>query len=462
MQSLRSRLSKTNNDSGISLIELVVSMMIFALLGAGFVTSMVAVTKMTSDARNRVVAANLASSAVDRARTSTDVMKVVSETSHPLVDGTQFHVALVALWDTNGTGPVGQCSAGGGDLRYKRINVSVTWDGMRGDAPPVRSDSQVAPSTRISDPEKGVIVVSVRKASGEGNPGIKVQALRAAVDPAGAVSVATTPTTDAQGCAYLLNVAPGNYDVSISKASSSPALIDNNQVLAPAAVVEVSKGSSGTAPFQFDQAGVFTPRYASNFAGGTVLLPQSMDTSFVNSYGVYLSSTYGPFRLHPYTAGYSILAGKLATHGSVATDCQSIDPAAWPTVIDASGTLSATRAPVATAPGGSAAVDVRMGVAEITGTSNGYIKATAQSVGPADTGDPGCAVPSSYVYKLPSSGKANLALPFGSWVLTSGNSITQGTSVGIDKITPLALATERVVGGSVVVTVDPRQITVGP
>ena len=104
-----------------------------------------------------------------------------------------------------------------------------------------------------------------------------------------------------------------------------------------------------------------------------------------------------------------------------------------------------------------------MGVATVTGLSNGRIKAVAQTTGPTDSGDPGCATPSTYIYTLPSSGTANLALPFGSWVLTSGNTTAQTTPVVAASIVPRTRGVVTVGAGGVdVLTMDPREVVPTP
>jgi hypothetical protein len=100
-----------------------------------------------------------------------------------------------------------------------------------------------------------------------------------------------------------------------------------------------------------------------------------------------------------------------------------------------------------------------MGVATITGLAGGsYVKAVAQTTGPSGTADPGCAAPSTYVIQLPATGPANIALPFGSWVLTSGNSASQTTPVGAAAIMTQTPNSVNAVSGTTVLTLDPRQV----
>jgi type II secretory pathway pseudopilin PulG len=447
----------SEREAGVSLIEVMVAMLLFAIMSLGLATSMVTALKVTDNSRNRVVAANLAAEAIDTARGTTDIMNVVSAANDVTVDGKTFRVAVDARWVGTVAGSDGQCSAGAGVLRYKRVNVAVTWNGMLA-APPVRADTQVTPSKRVSDPDRGVIVVSVRTASGAANPGIEVTAVPSPLGANGAQAISATPVTDAQGCAYLLNVAPGTYVVSVSKPGAVPAYIDSSQSLTPSFSVDVVAESSGTAAFQFDQAGTFTVSYASNFTTEPVVLPGVMQTTFANDFGTYVSNSPSASQLHPFTAGYSVIAGKLAETGSAAPSCQSVDPGAWLSTTNGGVTLVGRRPPrVAADPGGTVAVGVPMGVVKVTGPPGAYLKAVAQPLLPpplGPPGDPGCDEQLMYLYQLPVTGTANVALPFGSWALTTGDATSQPTPVAAPAIAPLTRGTVNVLSG--VVTVDPR------
>lgn len=449
----------------MTLVEVLTAMVIFAIISVGLASAMVTSLRMTDNARHRVAATNLASEAVDTARASTNLLALVTNTTHPVVDGTNFHVKTAALWLGSESGATGQCSAGGGTLQHKQINVSVTWDGMLAPGNPVRSDTLVAPSSRVNDPEKGVIVASVRTASGAPSVGVKVAAVPKSPDPAGAVAIPATPVTDAQGCAYFLNVVPGNYVVSVSMAGAVPAYVSDTQELLPKAAVKVTKGSSGTAPFQFDQAHKYSLNYATNFTSAPVVFPETLDKTFVNSYGIFTSTAAGPFTLHPFGAGYTFVAGKLAANGSTASGCQSVDPGAWLPTTVGSETFAGIRHPeAAPAPGKSLTVNVPMGVAQVKGPGGAKIKAVAQFTGPVGSGDPGCEEPSTYRFTLPTSGSANLALPFGSWVLTSGNATAQTAVIPATSIVPLTrgAVSTTMPSGPIILTMDPRELVVAP
>ncbi len=440
-------------DFGFSLIEVMVAMMIFTIMSVGVAYSILNVLTLTSDARSRQTAANLAATAIDADRAVTNIVTLAPTPVTTTVDGVVYTTTTSTAWIGATAGSSTQCTTGTGALIAKRVNVTVTWQGEKASQAPVRISTIVSPTTRLTDVTLGVIVVAVNTAAGGGYSGVTVTAAPATTNPNGAVAITSTiAPTDVNGCGLILGVTPGNYTVTINKASS----VDINQVSSPSQTVSVVAGSSVTVGFQYDLAGTFNVVYHSNYTTGTVTMPTSMTTSFVNTYGIYTSTSSGPFSLHPFPVGYSVIAGSLGASGGSITTCNSVDPGAWPA--NSGGTLvPQPQAPQAAAPGGSVSVNVRMGVFTVTGLAGKYLKATAQTTGPSGTGDPGCTTPSTYVIKIPTGASAAVALPFGTWAFLSGTtSTTQSTTVASSAITPITAGEDTSVSSSFVLTLDPR------
>ena len=464
MRALRNRLARLGQgERGLTLAEVIVAMMIFSLVALGVGYSLVMVLHMTNDARGKQTATNLAAAEIDTARAAATLSGLSSHTNTVVVDGRDYKVAVQTRWVGSIGGADGLCSSGTGALLYKRVNVSVTWEGMSAGAAPVVTDTVVAPSVRVNDADKGVIVVAVNDVAGVGNAGVKVTAVPSAV-PNGAVALTTAPSpTDQQGCAVILNVKPGNYDVSISRPGALIPSVDSiTQQAIPSLKVEVIAGASAFAPFQYDVASIFTLKYASNYVGA-VTLPNSLDKTFATDNRIYVTTAAAPFYLHPYPSGYSVIAGKLAASGSSVSSCSSVDPAAWPAATVGGTDVVGVRMPPAASQPGQAPVSplpvvspVPMGVVQIASLArNTYVKATGQKTGPG--GDPGCSTPSTYVFGPLATGTATLALPFGTWELRQGTSATAQTSNVDDKATTLKTAgVMGKVSGTVVVTMDPR------
>src|SRR5690606_5716588 len=210
VKALRERLGihSASEESGLSLIEVVVAMMIFGLISTGIVYTMLSMLSVSRDSRARQVATNLAAEEVDLARGLDDVVALGPADTVRELNGDTFYIERTVEWvsDPNSTLQCG-ASASGEKLRYKKVNVRVTWDGMRGASAPVQSDTVINPRERINDPLKGTILVSVLKSDGTGSSGVTVTA-----PPTYATAA---PPTDSRGCSFALKVLPNTYTVKL-------------------------------------------------------------------------------------------------------------------------------------------------------------------------------------------------------------------------------------------------------
>lgn len=437
-------------DGGFSLAEILVAMFVFALVSVGLLHTLTMTLTTTRDSRARQVAANLAASEIDRAREESDLFALVPVTRAPLQVGTDiYHVARQTAWVSDPSADF-DCGAGGsGSLRYKRVSILVTWDGMKASTAPVRADTLIDPKERINDPAKGTILVGVLDGAGTGSPGVTVTATP--LFPGGVAPAAQV--TDAQGCAYLLKVvAGGDYSVNVSRAG----YVDVNQATSSSIVVGVAAGTSASAGFQYAEAATYIASYATNTTELNVQRPNNLTTSFVSTTGSYaaagtVSGADRTFALHPFASGYSAFAGT----------CTAADPAEWPaaTLPNREGQR---QSPVAAEPGGAVNVPVWMGIVKVDlgSTTTRSLKAVStQNVG---VGDPGCAATTTLTFgDALTSGQATIALPYGSWDLFYGDSgsSTQATAITAAQMAAVVAdpGTASVDAGGTV-TFDPRVV----
>lgn len=442
--------SARNEDSGFTLVEVVVAMLVFAIIATGFLMTLTAGLVTTRDTRTRIVAANLASQQIDLIR-SQDVFDVTSSTRDITLNGDTFHVDVESTWAT-ASGATASCDTTGSTdaLAYRQVTVEVTWDNMAAGSRPVYSDTSLAPSSKINDPSRGTVLVSVIDSAGVGVSGATVS-----LSPSNGVAAVTT---DSDGCAYLLKVPPAtSYTVGVSKSN----YVNEQHLASPTATVTVSAGSTSQASFAYDKATTFRLTYANNVSG-PVSLPTNLTTTAMSTYGnSQLPPTTGnpeTFSLYPIASGYSLVAGGYAPPAEdVTKTCLAPDPGEW---LEAPPLVGKRPDAVAGAPGGTVNASVAMGVVRLTGltgTTNPYLTAVYAGGG---AGDPGCGYSPKPTYTFAngtiSSGTATIALPYGTWKLYRGSSSgSLGTQLK-SGITPATTGAVTGTGAATVVTLDPR------
>ena len=464
IRQLRARLA--HDESGLGIVEILVSLMIFAIVIIGVTYSMISMTRLTGDASARETATNLAAAEIDRVAAIPDAFNVhdASTPKQVVVDGITYNIQTKTGW-VSANGSTGNCGIGaaGGQLQYKRVNVTVTWDGMYLQNP-VRADTALAPSTRLNDPTAGTILVSITRESGEGQAGISVSATKTS---GGAGLPDPFDPTDVDGCAYALKAPPGTYNLTTSMSG----YIDTNQQLLPVTQsITVVAGSATPISLQQDLAQTYTIKYAAN-STRTVKLPTNLDVTYFGQAAASPLNEAGTAtrKLYPWTVGYQVIAGNPTT-------CAAADPERWTATGTTTGKLAGTRAfKVPGAAGGTGNLPATMGVADVVipgaTSTNFFLTAVASSV--TSGGNPGCTAAATTIYKFGSfagGSTQTVALPYGTWKLytgaTSGAVTTQITTgvtvrdaaISLDSLgAPLTgIAPTTSTFASNILTLDPR------
>jgi type II secretory pathway pseudopilin PulG len=463
MLALRTGLHRLRNDDGMGILEVVFALIIFMVVATGIAYSAISSLRLSSDSEARVIATNLAASEIDSARANGDPLTLFDATRVVRVDNLDYTVRRQVEW-VDSTGTTSGCT-GTGALQFKAVDVKVDWSTKLAATSPVRSNTLIAPVTRINDPSYGTLLVSVLSAAGTGMAGIPV----AVAQTTGGAPVVMS-NTDADGCSYAFGVTPGTYTVTLSKAQ----YISNDQLTAPVKKnVEIKAGNTVSAPFQYDLAGTFNLKMANTSTATGIRFPYDLTSTFVNTYGVSIFATpvvtgnTSPVKAHPFATGYAAFAGRFssptAASGSTPADlgCLAPDPTTW-----AAGSAGAVavkageRAASSKAdPGASTDLNVPMGVVtfKYTGATGRYLNAQTVSP-PAGSGNPGCLNGLTYRYamSLTSGSTYSVALPFGSWSLFAAT-VVNGTGT-VSPVTDALSGSAGTTSASVanVVTLDPR------
>jgi prepilin-type N-terminal cleavage/methylation domain-containing protein len=447
MRRIRAAMNAGRDDSGMSLIEVIVALMVFAVITLGVGFSLVTMTRIAYDSHNRESATNLAAAEIDLVNSIDNPFDVLSDSTTKTVGGLTYTIDRSVAWIST-SGAEASCGSTSGNLQFKRVNVSVTWPGMLINDRPVRADTVLAPITRINDPSNGTIIVHVIGADGTGRAGVTVT-----TNPA---LTSTIPPTDADGCSYIMKVPPATYTVSVSKSN----FIDVNQLASPSKSLDVTAGATFSASYQYDERATFNLTHApGNPAGARLPNAATNWTTYFSTYGIYqVVDRTASIALHPFTDGYSVVAGKYEAPAGTSLGCQSPDPASWVETATLNAGVRGT--PIAVAPGGSATLTVPMGKISLKIQSDTYDVIQAWSTtGAASTTDPGCTEDfMKYTFSKSSWGGGDtvtLALPYGSWKIYSAKSTDIATPTKVAFAGPITVLTGGSAAGSVV-TLDPR------
>ncbi|MFF1634505.1 prepilin-type N-terminal cleavage/methylation domain-containing protein [Leifsonia sp. NPDC058248] len=459
MKALRASLRTARDpEAGVSLIEVIVAMMIFAIISVGVAYALLSSFAITNDSRSRAVATNLAAQEIDLDRSAADIFALQStlDTAPKTVQvpsgaGITYSIERDVSWVYNSGSDVDCNASAASSLLYKRIHVSITWPKMVG--APVVADTLFAPSSKISVDTLGTILVSTKSATGAPVSGVSVS-----VSP----NPGSTPVaTDIMGCSYVVKVPAGTYTVSISKAG----FIDPLQKLAPSRTVTVTAGTSTSAGFTYDQAGTVGLTYPS----GGVQIPNNLIDTFSSSNGVYSSPATTPssLQLFPSTQ-YDAFAGAFVAKTDTNAGCISPDSGQWPDTTDGLGHTLSAPAPQTISFDAGANISAQrfpMGTVTVTnvaGTLNNLFL-VATSAAPFVAGDPGCTGKPQSLAFTTTLGKSKgsnltLALPYGAWTLAWGTSANPTTVVPSSNLSAPSGATGTKIGLAGAFTLDPRVV----
>ena len=460
-------------DAGVSLIEVMVAMLVFAILSTGIVAGMVTITRMTDDNKARVAASGLAAQDIALVRAVGDPFTLAgasgsTTTSTAVAVGSRTYTVQRQVNLVSSTGADATCASS--DVFYARVNVRVTWPGQLARTQPVQDDTIVASQGRINDSATGSITVSVIGADGSPEQGITV---RMAPTSGGAALTTQPADTDVNGCTRAIGLTPGTYTVTLTKTGFK----DVNQVDSPSKTVIITAGANQAISFQYDATATYRTNYIpwpqdyapSNTA---VLLPTNLDTTFINSTsGAYTTAApAASVALHPFPSGYTAIAGTPGTAGT-ATACAATDPRAWQastsggpsraTGVAATGAVgSGQSTDFFTTYGSTTRKGIPMGVVELKNTLAvvaTLITATTTTP-PSGTANPGCSTTKTYSFSpgLTAASKIGLLLPYGSYTINITLAGLVSSQVPASNLSvPSNIASDGV-SNSGVVTLDPR------
>jgi type II secretory pathway pseudopilin PulG len=301
----RARARAIRGEEGLTIIELMVALTVFALVMTAVASILGTSLITTANNRNRSVAANLAAQEMEIVRaTEFTQLPVGQVTSTQIVDGVLFTTTRESEWISQDA-ESGACDGQSGDaLAFLRVDVTVTWPIMSG-VLPVNSKTVITPPVGAYDPNSGHLAVSVFDRDAQPQASVPVTIT-------GPVTQSQSTTTD--GCAFFAYLPVGTYDVELS----SPGFVDGQGNANPTQTTTVSVGTTVRVEFDYDLASTLSLTLQAPGGGSppnglpvtirnTKLLPG--ETKVIP--GVPGNTRTVP-NLFPYSDGYQVWAGSCA------------------------------------------------------------------------------------------------------------------------------------------------------
>jgi prepilin-type N-terminal cleavage/methylation domain-containing protein len=434
------------DDSGFSLIEVVVAMVVLLVFAGALSVTLLDGLSVSKVSRQRVAASNLAARELEIVRNTfssgdAGALAIAGTSSvtngNPLgapgvsfVDGTGYTIQRDVQWLPTGTG-VSACDGGAlVNSPSLQVFVTVTWPNMR-TARPVRAETVMTPLKGQMDTlSTAFIAMKVQNADGTAAESVTATA----VGPGGTF----VHTTDASGCAVFQVGTAGTYNVTLNMGGWVDQTGTQLSVKTP---IVVAAGTMATKTMTYDLAAAMNVTLATDLG---YALPSTLPAinyikldalaSAVRQTVNTASTTTLVSSLWPKTDGYAAWPG----------GCPDSDPATAPTsggsrgapLIIPAGGLGAVTAHLA-------AIDLTVQTSVVTGSKplpNVVVTATN-----ASTGASACSSPDKTLTlgTTNAAGKLKTSLPYGNWTLNTNwnlNLVTPGPGVSAaiaDPVTPL-------------------------
>ena len=189
-------------EAGLSLLELIVAMSVFALVVLAISASIDSGLTLTRNNRQRSVAANLASQEMDTVR-SAPFTTLTARTVTQVVDGSSYTTVRELTWVPK-SATNGPCDGSNSSPALLRVRVTVTWPNMRGVKPVVTDTPARAARGRVQrelGPHRGARCSTRRPPAQFGDVGADHRA-----------DDADLPT-NSDGCAFFAFLPSGTYTV---------------------------------------------------------------------------------------------------------------------------------------------------------------------------------------------------------------------------------------------------------
>jgi type II secretory pathway pseudopilin PulG len=393
------------DDGGFSVVEMLAALGVVAVMGTAVAGGLTTAMKASTGSRQRVVAASLATQALEQARSMPATALVAPSTTAlpPVsVDDRSYALTRVVTWRNAAGVSTTSCSGAG---MFKHVAVTVTGPGG---TTPVKSDTLIAP------PDTGSQRVRVLDRNRAARAGVTVSI-------AGGPTSVAPQTTDAKGCALFPGLTAGTYTISVSESGGAYPYVDTQGLTVATRVVVISETESAPlVELLYDRSGALAGTPVSTATNGTYPVGTPLGATVFHS-DLLPSGTRKALSAAPTTVS-ALFPFKTGQHAMWAGTCADADPAFHPpytrpaSVVVTPGAVTNRNLP--TKP-------VVIQVKDGRRSSDNYAYKTMYAV---HLPDPGCGpvanpgqsgATAGMVVPFPTltdgSGVARISLPYGTW-----------------------------------------------
>lgn len=410
-------------ERGLTLLELVVAMSVFAIIAGGVAGVVGSGLNLASNNRSRSIAANLASQEMDRVRQipfTTLLLQYGTTTTSVPVGGVPYTVKRSLSWEAvNASTNICTSQSGLSGAQVLAVDVQVAWPSMGG-VPVATAYSEITPPVGVTQGgNNATIPVTVDSNTGAGAENVAVT-----VTNGGSTTVSLQ--TDAHGCAYFV-VPAGTYTVSLN----TPDYVDRNGQPNPSQTFTLPPATNVPVQFDYDFAGSLALTLTAPNGG------QPPDTLPLSAYYQYFPAP--GVRAYPGSGASRTIAGLFPDSYVVwAGNCADSDPEGqdvggsgryWPT--------GQRPSPIAVARGTSASGTVVLATVDVTVVKGGApVGGATVTAIHDDAAAPNACPVSGLQYTFgttDASGHLQIAVPFGHGLVSVSSSVGSGVqSVAVD------------------------------
>lgn len=400
-------------DDGFTMIELMVSLTILALVSAAFAYGLQLAMSVTREDRARVQASNLAARELEIVRnefgsskTAPNTIAATSSVTNPHqlpggsagqpldLDGTKFTVVRTVEWLPAGSG-TSPCD-GGSAVTYPSLGVNVRVSWLENNSPrDLENNTVLTPPKGTLATIQGFIAAKVTGADGTGVSSLPVDI----TGPGGA----QTRVTAGDGCAVFALTTAGNYTVTLDESG----YVSFDGMAATSKPATVASGTIQVVPFSYDAAATITLTYRidGDPPGYSLPTPKPSVVLFNPSLPtmgkkVVNSGTTTVTGLWPFIDGYSVWGGT----------CTLNDPAT---------TGGARPTAVIPDPGETVGADVVLQPLELTFTDDDDKPIAGKEAVARIVTTTGCKETQFSLGNTNANGTVRSALPYGQWTVTA-------------------------------------------